>query len=385
MTRLAGAVVALVAVWLIVSELAMQPTGSDRVALYGIFGTVTVATVLAGWWLRSRRFSKLGTALRVVALSSVVVAASAVAVSALSMFINTHDLNLVLIALGLGVALALALAVSVTSSITADLDRLAAAAAAVGAGDLAVRTGIDRPDEIGDAARTVDEMIERLAALDAERTRDEAARKDFLAAVSHDLRTPLAALRAGIEALEDDMVDDPGRLYKALSSGIDALGRLIDDLSMLATVEAGGVSTDRVDVAELADETVEAMAPVAAVRQVTLRTEADGATTATADATALSRVLRNLVDNAIKYGPDGGRVGVVTTGGVDRVTVRVVDEGAGFPTEFRATAFDRFTRYDAARSSEGSGLGLAIARGVVEAHGGEIWIADDGVAFWIPA
>ncbi|MDH3306454.1 MAG: HAMP domain-containing histidine kinase [Acidimicrobiia bacterium] len=389
MRRLGIVVAVLVGAGMIATEAAMKPTAADRVALYGIFGAVTLATVVAGWWLRSRarRFRSLGVALRVVAVSSVVVAASAVGISAMSMFLNTHDLRLVLVALGLGVGLGLVLAVSVTGSITSDLERLKMSVDAVGRGDLTVRTGIVRPDEIGDAAGAVDDMIARLESAERTRRQDDASRKEFLAAVSHDLRTPLATLRAGLEALEDGMVDDPGRLYKVMGRDIDALGRLIDDLSVLATVEAGGINRERVDLAELADDTVEAMASIAGRNGVRLVVESAPDVVVSADPGAVSRLLRNLVDNALRHAPHESIVRLEIDSANGTATVVVSDEGPGFSEEFRPVAFERFTRHDPARSGEGSGLGLAIARGIVEAHGGEIWIGDGPggeVAFRLP-
>jgi signal transduction histidine kinase len=379
----------LLAVVFVTSEAVMQPTASERASLYGVFAVAALATLAIGMWLRSetRRSRSVGTAFMLIAVASAVVTAATVGLSAVTMFINAHDLRLVLAALLLGVGLGLALAVTVARSITDDLDRLADTVDHVSDGDLAARTGIERADEVGQVARAVDTMIGQLAEADARRDADEMARRDFLAAVSHDLRTPLAAMTAAIEALEDGLTEDPAHLYKAMSADIDGMTRLVDDLATLATVEAGGITPEVIDVAELVDETVEALGVLAHARGVALVGRSDGDVVLVADPGAMTRVLRNLVTNAIEHSPQGGTV-AITVAPVDHgVVTSIVDEGDGFPADFRDLAFDRFTRADRSRGGSGSGLGLAIARGIVRAHGGSIWIGDGPggrVAFSIP-
>jgi signal transduction histidine kinase len=156
------------------------------------------------------------------------------------------------------------------------------------------------------------------------------------------------------------------------------LSRLVEDLFLFARTEAGTVDLHResMDLAELADETIEVFGPIAALRSVSLHTSSTSPLEVNADPWALGRVLRNLVDNAVRHTPAGGAVRVLV-GPVDgRPSVTVEDDGPGFSAEIEAVAFERFSRGDAARSRDGAGagLGLAIARGLVEAHGGHISI-----------
>jgi signal transduction histidine kinase len=143
-----------------------------------------------------------------------------------------------------------------------------------------------------------------------------------------------------------------------------------------------------VDVSELADETIEALRPAAARRNVQLALETEGRVRAVGGPEALGRVIRNLVDNAIRHSPAGGRV-VVRVEGNGTALVRVIDDGPGFPDGFLERAFESFARGDEARTRHtgGAGLGLAIAQGFVRAHGGTIW-ADRGpggrVSFRVP-
>ena len=155
-------------------------------------------------------------------------------------------------------------------------------------------------------------------------------------------------------------------------------------------IEAGRLDLVRepIDLSELIDEAVEALTPAAAARDVTIELDAGAGVPVEGNATALGRVVRNLLDNAIEHAPGGSVVRVVVDGS-ERPRVRVIDQGPGFPAEFSAHAFERFARADPSRNREtgGAGLGLAIARGLVEAHGGRIWIErppGGRVAFELP-
>lgn len=374
-------------------EIGLQPTTLERSNLYLIFGSVAVGALALGWIIsvQAHRFRSLRTSMQVVGVASVLVAGSAVFASAVNMFLDQHDLRLVLVALTLGVSLGVVLAITITRSLTTDLSRLEATVEAVGRGDLEARTGIDRRDEVGATARRVDEMIDQLSVAEAARERDTEARKQFLASVSHDLRTPLAALQAALEAMEDGVADDPERYFASMSRDLEVLSTLIDDLAVLASVDAGGLRVDElVDLAEVVDETVEAMAPLAVSRDVRLVATTTGRATARGDAAALGRVLRNLTDNALRYAPAGSEIALDVANGGPDVVVSVTDGGEGFAEDLKARAFDRFVTSDPARRrGGGSGLGLAIAQSVVQAHQGEIWIEDQAkgtkVTFRLPA
>jgi signal transduction histidine kinase len=166
---------------------------------------------------------------------------------------------------------------------------------------------------------------------------------------------------------------------------------LVDDLFLLSRIDAGSISiaSEPVDVTELADEAIEVLRPVAHRAGVSLRLEADHRTVVPGGTEAVSRAMRNLIENAIRHAPTGSEVVVEVRSGTG-ATVRVLDQGPGFDPGFVDHAFDRFTRADDARSRDtgGSGLGLAIARGFVDALGGEIW-AEPGpggtVTFHLPA
>ena len=384
--------IAAVVAALAVTELTMQPSAEDRAALLVIFGAIAGATGLAGWWLPriTNKFRTLRYTVLLVSMAAVAVVAVAVAVSAQLMFLSSHDLRLVVVAVGLGVVLGALLAATISRPLAEDLGRLAGTARRVGQGDLSVRAGLDRPDEVGTVAVAMDGMIDALRAAAAERDHVETARRAFLAAVGHDLRTPLTSIQAAIEALQDGVTDDPDRYLRSMLTDLDLLSGLVEDLFLLAQIEAGKleVRAEPVDLADLADEAVEAMAPVARRRGVEIDIDADHHIMVLAGERELGRLIRNLLDNAIRHAPDASHVRVEVGSGGPDATVRIIDQGPGFPDDL--DVFESFAKGDAARTRlhGGAGLGMAIAKGLVEAHGGSITIEPGPggrVAFRLPA
>ena len=262
---------------------------------------------------------------------------------------------------------------AVARPLTADLTAVSATASLVAAGDLSARTGIDRRDELGDAARALDEMIVKLEASEDER-------RNLLAAIGHDLRTPLSSMQAAVEALQDGVAPDPAAYLRGVSLDLDHLTHLVDDLFLLSRIDAGrlDLSPADVDLAELADEAAEAVAPVAARRRIRVLVQAPGRLGVSGDPAALGRVFRNLLANALRHSPEDAEVRVELTRSGSQVKTLVIDQGEGFAEGIRTRAFERFVRADDSRNrgSGGTGLGLAIARAIVEAHGGTIAIED---------
>ena len=239
-------------------------------------------------------------------------------------------------------------------------------------------------------------VARRLAVEQAARDQADAARRDLVAAVSHDLRTPITSLRLLADAIDDDIVSgDQRRSYLArMGTHIRALGALIDDLFELSRLEAGDInwSLQRVALDELVSETIEAMRVQAEAKGIRVSAElAGGLEPAHANPEQLQRVLFNLIQNAIRHTPADGSVVVHARPTGSELEIEVADSGAGIATEDRARVFAAFYRggADAARSGEGAGLGLAVARAIVEAHGGRIWLADapqgTRVRFSLPA
>jgi signal transduction histidine kinase len=236
---------------------------------------------------------------------------------------------------------------------------------------------------VAELALQANAMVERLAAADAARDSAEAAHRNLVAAVSHDLRTPITSLQLLAEAVGDDIVDaDTRRRYLAtMSTHIDALGALIDDLFELSRLEAGDIewSMERVRLDELVGETVAAMRLQAEAEGVSVVAEVDGELEAArANPEKVQRVLFNLIQNAIRHTPADGSVTVRAQPRDGGIEIEVADTGEGIAAADRNRVFDPFYRggSQAPRSRAGTGLGLAIARAIVEAHGGRIWLED---------
>ncbi len=356
-------------------------------------GGLAAGTVAVGFALRvfTRRMRSLRRQVLAVTLAALAIGAVAAALLARLMVLDSPELARVAGVLGLTAVLATVLVVLASVPLGRDARRLETTVRRIEDGDRTVRTGVERADELGHVAKALDELTARLDALERERASYAAERNAMLSSVGHDLRTPLAALRVAVDALSDGVAPDPERYVRSMRRDVEALGTLVDDFFLLARIESGRLDLHPVplDLTEVADEAVEALAPAAAAAGVTLALDVSSHVHVQGNPTALGRVVRNLVDNAIRHAPAGSvvRVAVAADG---RPSIRVVDEGPGFPPDFGDEAFARFTRADASRSraTGGAGLGLAIARGLVEAHGGRIWIeAPPGgrVAFEIPA
>ena len=374
------------------------PTTDERWHLLAILAAPAVVTAalvpLLRRWVSSRA-SVAGAAL-VVGLCSLALGAVTTSAASNAMFLSSHDYRLFLVVLVLSCGIALVVGAQLTRPLARDIARLGDVAEQVAGGDLTVRTGIRRNDEVGRTAAAVDAMVESLHAAADERERLAAARQMLFTSIGHDLRTPLAAMRAAVESLQDGIAPDPHRYLGVVGNELDSVEALLDQLVEFARIESGQRVSARetVSVAELAHEAIEALTPVADRLQVRLALDATSAADITANALDVSRALRNLVENAIRHSPADSSVTVTVAtivGGTDAgVTVRVADAGDGFPADFRAHAFDPFTRADPARATRTghAGLGLAITRALVQQHGGRVWLGDGpggDVRLWFPS
>ena len=251
-------------------------------------------------------------------------------------------------------------------------------------------------DELGALAASANAMAARLAAEERARAQSEEARSKLVTAVSHDLRTAITSLQLLAEAIRDDLVNGEQRRAYAdrMGTHVSALSALIDDLFELSRLEAGDItwSLQRVELHELVRETIEAMRVQAEAKGVRVTATLPRELTPTrANPEKLQRVLFNLIQNAIRHTPADGSVVVRAEPSARSVEIEVADTGSGIAASDRPRVFGAFYRggADAARSGDGAGLGLAVSRAIVEAHGGQIWLAESPrgtrVRFSLPA
>ena len=293
---------------------------------------------------RMRPFDRIGVRFLAAMLAVLGVVVVMVAIAAQSMVITDNDQRLlmrVLVPAVLGAAL---VAMLMARPVARDASKICDVAMRVADGDLSARTGVVRSDELGEAAAMFDKMVDRLDAIESERA-------VMLSSISHDLRTPLAALRASVEAIRDGIAPDPDAYLSGMERQIKALASLVDDLQLHSRIVSGTIQTirTRLDLTELADEAMETLRPLAETRRVALLLEADERVNVDADGSQLARVIRNLLENAIRHAPHDSAVLVQVAASSQSATLRVVDQGAGFPPDFRERAFEPFTRADPAR------------------------------------
>jgi heavy metal sensor kinase len=237
-----------------------------------------------------------------------------------------------------------------------------------------------RKDEIGDLTIAFNQTLERLENLFRTQQR-------FLADVSHELRTPLTTIRGNVDLMRRmDMVDP--EFLNDIQAELERMTRLVNDLLMLARADVGSVRIMREPV-EIDSVVIDVYRQVAMVEQpVTIKLNEVDQAYVLGDRDRLKQLLLNLVDNAIKYTPEGGEVRMGLSKSEDRVHIYVADNGIGISEEDLPHIFDRFFRVDKARSRAmgGTGLGLSIVRSVVEAHGGDIHVtskAGEGTTFYV--
>jgi signal transduction histidine kinase len=347
--------------------------------LVGLVGAGVVRLAVG----RSVRASLVGVA----AVSLLAVVAGVIG-TARAMFLSPHDLGVaVLVSLVAG-AVGLAVALTLSARVMTDVRILVDAATGIGPDGGIDRAALPRP-RMAELRRVRDELARASARLAEARARErslESSRRELVAWVSHDLRTPLAGLRAMAEALEDDVAEDPGRYHRQIRREVDRLSRMVDDLFELSRIQSGALtlSLHQVEVGDLVSDVLSGARPVADARGVRLDAVVSPAVV-DADAAGLGRVLANLVVNAIRHTPSDGTVEVrAATEGGD-VVLAVTDRCGGLGELELERVFDAGWRGSPARTPQteaesdagigaGAGLGLAIARGIVEAHHGRIQV-----------
>jgi signal transduction histidine kinase len=367
----------------------MSPPLNDLRLMALFLGITALISALVGYgayklgWLNlspALRWSLLGG----YALSSLLTFFN-VWFSAQMMFASQHDLLLAIVLLIFASGMAMVLGYFLSSTITNRIYMLKDAAELLAQGDLQTRVPANGRDEVAALAHTFNQMAEQLETADIKQRELERLRADLIAWVGHDLQTPLASMRAILEALEDGVVEDPQTIKRYLGTAqrdVRSLSILIDDLFQMAQLNTGGIPLDRAasSLSDLISDTLESFSELAARQEVKLEGSVDAnVDPVIMDTQRIGRVLNNLIGNALRHTPAGGAVKVRAQRTALGVEVGVSDTGEGISIEDIPHVFESFYRGEKSRSraTGGAGLGLAISRGIVQAHGGEIKVQSE--------
>jgi len=342
---------------------------------------VTAAGVGLLRLLRRRSVTSLVAGGALVALGCV---AATVAVTARAMFVSGHDLRVVLVVVLVAVPAGSVVALAAGRWVGAGSRELARAARAIGGAGY--RPGV-RPAtaELAAVADELDCAHHRLVEARERERAVETSHRQLVAGMSHDLRTPLAGLQAMAEALEDGVAADPAtvtRYHQRIRAEADRLSAMVGDLFELSRIQGSlQLRVQRIGLQDLVDEALASASPLAQAKGIKLAGHAQAAVPVEVDPTALGRALSNLLANAIRHTPAEGTVEVAAAAEDGRACLAVADSCGGIPAADLPRVFDVAFRGEAARTpgrDGGAGLGLAIARGIVEAHQGEIAVANQG-------
>ncbi|MDA0733880.1 MAG: ATP-binding protein [Chloroflexi bacterium] len=368
--------------------LILSPSQGDLVALTGFLLISGGLTLVLGLTISQRGWPHWGSTLRVrLLLTSATTATLAmvnIGFTAVLMFLSPHDLAILVGLLGFSLGLSVFLAASLSASTVRSFQQLVSGVSQISTGNLTARVPVQSRDEVGRLASAFNNMAERLEESFSRQRDLEQARRDLIGSVSHDLRTPLASIRAMVESINDGVVTDADTVTRYLhniESEVENLSQLINDLFELSQLDAGVLSLN-LEISSLPDlisDTLESMSAQAdaSSKKLNLKGSVEGElSNVVTDARRMQRVLYNLVQNAVRYTPSDGTIQILARDTGAEVQVEVTDTGEGIPDAELPRIFDRFYRTEQSRSrdSGGAGLGLSIAKGIVEAHGGRLWV-----------
>ncbi|MBI3751947.1 MAG: HAMP domain-containing protein [Chloroflexi bacterium] len=290
------------------------------------------------------------------------------------------SVSLVLVLAGVVASLgAVLLAMVLARRIARPIERLAEIAARTAEGDLRTTAPDEGPAEVRALARAYNVMVDRLA-------EQEAIRREFVVNASHELRTPLTNLQGYLEALRDGVLPPDPATFDSLREEVDRLGRLAASLDLLAGADPGRPLPSDVDLAAVARTAADLAAPAFHRRSIALEVIATGPVTVHARADELAQVLSNLLQNAVRYTPAGGRARLELETADGRAVVRVTNSGPGIPAPDLPRVWERFYRVEKSRdrASGGAGIGLAIVKRLVEEAGGNVGATSEAgsTTFW---
>ncbi|MCX5319847.1 sensor histidine kinase KdpD [Streptomyces sp. NBC_00120] len=342
------------------------------IALYAFLGAVG-AGLLGALVLFVLRRRSLTVSLTVVAAVAVTAMLAGTLVVAWAMFLSPHDLTVVTTVAAMAATVSLATALLLGRWVVARSNALTLAARSFGDGGSFAAPLVPATAELVALSRELEATSAKLAASRDRERALETSRRELVAWISHDLRTPLAGLRAMSEALEDGMAADPDRYLRQIRTEVERMNDMVGDLFELSRIHAGTLvlSPSRISLHDLVGDALAGADPLAREHGVRLVGDSVDRIPVEVDGKEMSRVLGNLLVNAIRRTPADGTVAVAAAGSTDGVVLTVTDGCGGIPEQDLPRVFDTGWRGSHARTPpSGAGLGLAIVRGIVEAHRG---------------
>ncbi|MGW1493138.1 sensor histidine kinase [Streptomyces sp. NPDC002402] len=343
------------------------------IALFAFLGAAA-SGLLGALVLRLLRHRSVAVSLTVVAAVAVTAMLAGTLAVAQAMFLSRHDLTVVTTVVAMAAVVSLATALLLGRWVVARSRELTLAARSFGDGGSFSAPDGTSTAELAALSRELAATSDRLAASRDRERALETSRRELVAWISHDLRTPLAGLRAMSEALEDGMVADPARYHRQMRTEVDRLNSMVGDLFELSRIHAGtlALTPTRMSVYDLVGEALAGADPLAREHGVRLVGDMVEQVPVEVDGKEMTRVLANLLVNAIRRTPADGTVAVAAERREDWVVLSVTDGCGGIPEEDLPRVFDTGWRGTQARTPPaGAGLGLAIVRGIVEAHAGK--------------
>ncbi len=285
-----------------------------------------------------------------------------------------NGLVILLLSMGTAVVISFFISRALAVRFTEPLGKMKTAAVRISGGDYLTKTNVAQDDEIGELAAALDHMAEKLDAASKESAKLEKLRRDFVANISHELRTPVTVIRGSLEALCDGVVSEPSMVqdyHRQMLSESIYLERLVSDLLDLARLQNPDFTMEmtEVNLADVAQDAVRSIRSVSEKKSIEVRLSCiDERYLVFGDYGRLRQLLLILLDNAIKFSPVGGLVDVVLTEALDKITLSVRDQGPGISVEDMPYIFERFYKQRSEANKKGTGLGLAMAKQIADRH-----------------
>ncbi|WP_125613967.1 sensor histidine kinase [Specibacter cremeus] len=304
-----------------------------------------------------------------------------------AMFLSAHDVQVMWYILAIASVVAVAVALALGIGVARNTNRLVGAAARIGRGETVAPAGT-MSSELAALAAELKATSEKLEESRRRELAVEQARRELVAWVSHDLRTPLASMRAMAEALEDGVADDVSGYHRRIIAQADRMAVLVNDLLELSRIQAGTMVLNRqqLDLNDLVSDAIADLVPLAAGRGIGINGDGVQSTLVAVDGASLGRAIRNVILNGILYSPPGSTVGISVRSGAGWATVDVQDGCGGIAEADRARMFTPGWQKDSGRTGSrfsGAGVGLSLVAGIVRAHQGSVEVAnvDGGCRF----